>query len=358
MRPIRVVESFAKPRPTTNPYISQLAKSLDRESDCELILFSFSGAIFGSYDVFHVHWPEVIYCGSTPLKSLRRQILTAAILVRIQLSGVALVRTRHNIARPAGMNRREMLLDRWFDRLTTLNICLNATADSTVNVPSRLVPHGHYREWFPPAQFSAQVTGRLAYFGLIRRYKGVEGLVGSFLRTRTSGLTLSVSGKPSTTVLSEQLVRTAEGDDRVTFDFRFLADHDLVSVVTAAELVVLPYVFMHNSGATLAALSLNRPVLVPDTEVNRALSVEIGPGWVYMFTGAITSEAIDTALAELRTSPPEKEPNLEARDWESVGTRHVAAFRDALDLKRGIADVQAGSSSLPQTHVRGGVQID
>ena len=41
--------------------------------------------------------------------------------------------------------------------------------------------------------------------------------------------------------------------------------------------MVLPYRQMHNSGAVLAALSLDRPVLVPATD-QRGLGAEVGPG--------------------------------------------------------------------------------
>ncbi|GAA4656797.1 glycosyl transferase [Arthrobacter cryoconiti] len=346
------------PRPTTNPYIAQLAQSLTSEPNCDLLLFSFAGAIFRKYDAFHVHWPEVIYRGSSPLKSLRRQILTAGILTRIQLTKTALVRTRHNIARPSGLNRREEFLDRWFDRLTTLDICLNDAAEETATERSMVIPHGHYREWFTPAIHISQVRGRLTYFGLIRRYKGVDGLVSSFLGTLTPGLTLSVSGNPSTPSLKEELISRAGSDSGVSFDFKFLSDTELVSVVTLAELVILPYLFMHNSGAALAALSLNRPVLVPDTEVNRALSQEVGPGWIYLFDGVITAEAIDAAILALRAEPPVVEPNLDARSWETMGAQHVSAFRVALGLKGGSVWSQEMETHLRQLGVRVGARHD
>ena len=50
---------------------------------------------------------------------------------------------------------------------------------------------------------------------------------------------------------------------------------------------MLPYRHMHNSGAALTALSLDRPVLVPETDVNRDLARETGPGWVVTFAGEL-----------------------------------------------------------------------
>ncbi len=61
----------------------------------------------------------------------------------------------------------------------------------------------------------------------------------------------------------------------------FAPDADLVREISMSEMVVLPYRFMHNSGAVLLALSLDRPVLVPDNEVNRLLEIEVGSDWVH-----------------------------------------------------------------------------
>lgn len=334
MHPIRVLESFGPPRPTTNPYIVQLAAQLEREPECELVFFSFVRAIVGRYDVFHVHWPEVVFSGHSRIKTLGREGLTALILARVQISRKALVRTRHNIELPAGLSRRQLFLIAWFERLTTMSIHLNAVTSTVSGEPSAIIPHGDYREWFASLPKQDAVVGRIAYFGLIRRYKGVEGLVAAFRQTNTPGLSLSVSGNPSTVAMQEQLLQSAGGDPRVEFAFRFLPDAELVLAVTSAELVALPYRFMHNSGATLTALSLDRPVLVPDTEVNRLLAAEVGQGWVHRYSGELTADAVDSAIASLRANPPVGKPDLTARSWEKAGERHMRVFDEAVAFKR------------------------
>ncbi|MCX7523029.1 glycosyl transferase [Microbacterium sp. STN6] len=331
-RPVRVLESFARPRATTNPYIVQLASALNGERHCELILFSFKRAILGRYDVFHVHWPEVIFTGHSTFKSLIREALTALILARIQLTRRALVRTRHNVELPSGLNRRQLALTAWFERLTTINIHLNAVTQSATPVPSVTIPHGHYKDWFRDYPQRAPIAGRIAYFGLIRRYKGVERLVARFLETRVPTMTLSISGKPSTPEIQANLCEMVGGDDRVEFTFKFLTDAELVSAATGAELVVLPYRFMHNSGATLTALSLNRPVLVPDTEVNRLLAEEVGDGWVYRYSGELALEDLESTVAAVHAKQTVGEPDLTARSWRRAGERHVQVFKEAVAL--------------------------
>ena len=331
---LRVLESFGEPRPTTNPYIVQLARVLEAEPACDLQLFSFRRAIFGSYDVFHVHWPEVMYTRKSRAKGMVRELLTALVLLRIQLGGKALVRTRHNLEPHTALTRPQLFLDSWFDRLTTVNICLNDATAASLPQPAVTIPHGHYRDWFAPHPQGAQIPGRIAYFGLIRHYKGVEELICAFRDVRGPALTLSVSGVPENPALGEMLVRLARGSEQVVFDFKYLPDQELVQAVTAAELIVLPYRSMHNSGAALTALSLNRPVLVPDTEVNRRLAQEVGAGWIHCFAEPLTAGAIEAAMGRHRASPPLRPPNLAARTWQETGTEHMGAFEAAVAHKK------------------------
>jgi hypothetical protein len=112
--------------------------------------------------------------------------------------------------------------------------------------------------------------------------------------------------------------------------------------VNAAELVVLPYRFMHNSGTVLAALSLDRPVVVPDTPVNTDLAAEVGPGWIYTFTGDVTGEALVAALSAAR-EPRAASPDLSAREWDDAGQAHLAVYRAAMS-RRGAMSRRAAPS--------------
>jgi hypothetical protein len=133
-------------------------------------------------------------------------------------------------------------------------------------------------------------------------------------------------------------------DHRISTSFSFLSDAELVSEVTQGELVVLPYPEMHNSGAALAALSLGRPILVPDNEVNRLLADEVGPGWVCSYTGELTGQHITDALADVRTSASTAMPDMSARRWADAGRLHARAYHRAVGLRRGMGKHASGST--------------
>lgn len=333
--PLVVLQSFPRPRPTTNPYLVMLGESLAELPGVEVRTFSWRTALTRRYDVFHVHWPEILVNGPSPLKKLVRQALFVLLLLRLRLTGTPLVRTVHNLRLPEGISRREVALLRWAERRTGLHIRINEATELADDAQVATVLLGHYRDWYGSHPRADRVPGRLTFFGLVRRYKGVDSLVHAFQGTREApGLTLRVAGQPTSDELAAALWAAAEQDERISLALEFLPDPDLVAEVTAAELVVLPYREMHNSAGALTALSLDTPVLVPDNTANQRLSEEVGPGWVHRYTGTLTAEHLSATLASLRTSPPTAPPDLSRRDWSRVGAAHLAAYQQAMAAGR------------------------
>jgi glycosyltransferase involved in cell wall biosynthesis len=329
--PLVVLQSFPRPRPTTNPYLVMLRDGLAALPGVQVPTFSWRRALLSRYDVFHVHWPEILVNGHSPLKKLARQCLFVLLLLRLRLTRRPLVRTVHNLRLPEGITRRERALLRWAERWTALRIRINEATEVDDGTPVATIVHGHYRDWYGAHPRATREPGRLTFFGLVRRYKGVDQLVTAFQEVpEASGLTLRIAGQPSSDDLADVLRAAAARDGRISLSLEYLSDPDLVTEVTGAELVVLPYREMHNSGGALTALSLDTPVLVPDNEANQRLSDEVGPGWVHRYSGTLTAGHLAAALTALRTSPPAAAPDLGHRDWARVGEGHVVAYRRAL----------------------------
>jgi beta-1,4-mannosyltransferase len=340
-RPLIVQQSFPEPRPTTNPYIVMLRDAIEAQPGVELRTFSWRRALLARYDVFHAHWPEILVDGGSGIKRAGRQALTIALLAKLRLTRTPIVRTVHNLELPSGISRRQRRILLAFDAQTTLRIRLNTNTVIPPGQPFETIIHGHYREWFAAYQLPEPVDGRFAYFGLIRRYKGVERLVEQFRAVPDTAVSLTVGGRPSSVELADAIREAAADDQRIALSLQFLSDAELVGIAGEAKLIVLPYREMHNSGGALTALSLGRPVLLPANAVNDELSREVGPGWVTMYEGALTAEHLQLTMKQLTESPPEHEPDLSAREWQSAGEAHVRAYRRAIALLRS----SPGSSS-------------
>ncbi|MEV8370928.1 glycosyltransferase [Microbacterium sp. NPDC064584] len=316
---------------------------LDGKADeVEYSYFSWRAALFGDYDVLHIHWPELMFRDSrSRLRAFVKRRLVDLLVARLDVKKIPIVRTYHN-PRPheRGKSAELRTLDK-IDHHTTLFIALNEHTRPDAHRACTVIPHGHYVEPFARLPQVDPVGGRLVYFGIIRPYKNVETLVRVFRSLEADDMTLHVVGNPHAGQ-REPLAQAAQDDPRITQILRFVDDDEMVREVREASLVVLPYREMRNSGALLVAMSLRRPALVPSSEVNRMLADEFGHDWVRMYDGELTAEALSRHLREVEGSGllATSGPDLRARDGENVGRRHLDAYRMA------IAAVERGPSAL------------
>jgi beta-1,4-mannosyltransferase len=144
---------------------------------------------------------------------------------------------------------------------------------------------------------------------------------------------LRLAGRATDPGIAAAVRAAVEADARVTARLDHLPDGDLVDEVERAQLVVLPYRDLHNSGALLLALSLDRPVLVPRNAVTDALAAEVGDAWVRRYEGDLAADHLAGALAA--TAAPAGAPDLAARDWPGIGRQHADLFRAAVRAARG-----------------------
>jgi beta-1,4-mannosyltransferase len=340
---VTVLESFGPPHARTNPYIRQLAASFP--PSVRLLHFSWRRAVFGRYDVFHVHWPEVLVRGRSPVRGAVRSGLYLLVLAQLRLRGRALVRTLHNEAPHEPVTRAQAWVLGCGDRRTTLWIALSEHARPPSPAPVVVAPLGDCRELADRADGAAgvdgdrpPVPGRLLHFGHVRRYKGVDALLDAFRQLDDGGVSLRIVGETRDAATRAAVARAAAADARITAVDAFVPDEQLLGEVLDSELVVLPFTRMTNSSSLLLALSLDRPVLVPRTGLTAALAAEVGPGWVHTYEGALDAAALARALAAVRAARAGGDlapPDLSARAWPAIGARHAEAFRRARDLARG-----------------------
>jgi len=116
-------------------------------------------------------------------------------------------------------------------------------------------------------------------------------------------------------------------DGRISWRFEFVPDADLVAEISSSELAVLPYRELHSSGAALVALSLGRPILVPETTTTLALRDEVGPTWVHLFSPPLTAASLADALKKASLLESSAAPDLRDRSWREVRRRHHEVYR-------------------------------
>ncbi|TFW00233.1 glycosyltransferase [Leifsonia flava] len=328
--PLRILQSFGEPGPTTNPYLTQV---LRRVPGVAQRAFTWRTALFGRYDVFHLHLPDVLFLRRSRVRSAGGALLFLALLLRLRLTGTALVRTAHNLAPHERRGVVANTLDRLSARGTALWIRLNDRTTVPDGAAVATILHGDYIEWFSGRPHPPRQRGRLLFFGLIRPYKGVDDLVTAFQGLDDPDTALRIVGR-ATPELQAEIEAAAVGDRRIDAAFEYVDDERLAEEVGEAELVVLPYREMHNSGVAILALSLGRPILVPENETNADLATEVGETWVQRFSGTVDAADLARALAAVRDLGTER-PDLSRRSWSTVGSQHAQAYERAVRIRRG-----------------------
>jgi beta-1,4-mannosyltransferase len=282
--------------------------------------FSWCAALFGTYDIFHVHWPENLVRDVRTSKNMAKKVLICLLLLRLWIRSTPVVRTVHNLVPHEPMTRLDRLLYGRLEGQTSAWISLNGTTDIQRSGVLCSIPHGHYRQWYAAREAIDPVPRSVLYFGLVRPYKRVEDLVACFRRMDLPNSTLTVVGAASDPAHRAVLENAISSDSRIVSRFEHIADAELAGLIGRASLVVLPY-DVYNSGALLLALSLDRPVLVPRNGVTESLADEVGRQWVLTYEPPLSPEILRLALTASSTVGFGT-PDLTSRNWTSIGKRH------------------------------------
>ena len=173
------------------------------------------------------------------------------------------------------------------------------------------------------------------FFGLMRPYKGIDLLIEAF-RQAPEDAVLLVVGMPRMPV--EPLVEQAAAmglQDRVRFLPRFVSDPEIPAYFKRADLVVLPYREIDQSGVLYTALAFHKPMLVTDVGGFSEFATETGAAQLVPPNNA---EMLGTAMAELLQSPEERNKLTEAAakaaagsySWDRIATQTLELYRSLL----------------------------
>jgi glycosyltransferase involved in cell wall biosynthesis len=167
-----------------------------------------------------------------------------------------------------------------------------------------------------------------AFLGLIRTYKNVPGMIRAFRLIPDAVGRLLVAGRAHDDRLAEEVARAAEGDDRVVLRTDFVPPEEVQLYMGSADLVVLPYAEIFNSGAALLALSFQRPILVPEVPTFVELQEDVGPPWVRTYEGPLSPEALRAGMA---VSTPDEPAPLDRFDWNVTARETVELYVECRD---------------------------
>jgi glycosyltransferase involved in cell wall biosynthesis len=170
----------------------------------------------------------------------------------------------------------------------------------------------------------------ILFFGYLSPYKGVDVLLKAF--TQVQGAELWVAGVPRVD-LAELRALADRAPGRVRFFPRFMEDAELPALFRRADVVVLPYREIDQSGVLGIALAFGRPLVVtrvgglPELADRHDAAVAVPPE---------DPEALAEALARVVGDPAERDRLAAAAarvgkseySWDNVARLHLALYRE------------------------------
>lgn len=305
------------------------------------------GSLFGpSPQVVHIHWPEWLFSARPRWRARLQAALFRRMVTNLRQRGTRLVWTVHNLdSHHAWHPDHEAREWAWFVQHIDGWISLSHGGVCTVieryphlaSVPHQIIPHGHYRRVYPNVVHKSEVQNALgipedtrviAAIGELQPYKQIPMLARTFSQLRGDDLRLVIAGKAKREVQAEI---EAINDERIIFRPGFVADEDLQIYHRAADLVVLPYSNILNSGSAILSLSFDTPVLVPRLGAMGELAKDIGLDWVQTYGGELTPQILERALER---RPKHGEPCLDSLAWGAIGTQTAEFYNEVCSANR------------------------
>ena len=195
---------------------------------------------------------------------------------------------------------------------------------------ARVIPHGaftHLAALEPQIPLELSDDGRpvVAMVGLLRQYKGLDVLYRAW-EARRPDCQLWVCGMPR--------MRLPPAPDGAQVVARFLRDSELAGVLRRADLVVMPYREIDQSGILFAALGLARPLLLsavggfPEI-ADLGAAVTVAPGDPVALGDAICRLMADRDGRQ-RLAQAAASAAAGPLSWKAAAAAHLELYEDLL----------------------------
>lgn len=278
-----------------NAYMTQLADGL-RDAGVTVrtpelpVFFPLTRAVLANRDadVMQIDWIYDYYIVGdlrfAPLNKLATVLRAVTFLIDLAIVSqldIAVVRTVHNKQHHEGIYpRTERLVNEWiFEIADAVTVKCASAADEIAEAFHRVsaervhvVPDGNFIQAYENDRQPEAARRELGiaedafvflYFGLIREYKGVPELIEAFGSIDAPGAECWIVGNPHNDRMKAQITALARGTDGVETRFTFVPDDRIQDYMNAADVLVLPYRKILNSGTAHLGLSFGVPIVAP-----------------------------------------------------------------------------------------------
>ena len=202
----------------------------------------------------------------------------------------------------------------------------------------RVIPHGAFTylteqaDDLPlPAELRAVEGPVILAFGLIRPYKGTDVLLEAM--KQVEGAELWVAGLPRMPMDGlRELARQVPGT--VRFVDRFIPDNQIPAFMRRAELVVLPYRNIEQSGVLYTALAFGRPLVLSSVggfpDIAERGAARLVPSEDPVALGKALAELLTDPAARAKLGAGAAREAATTYSWDRIGQQTMGLYRELL----------------------------
>lgn len=283
-----------------NPYRQILNNNLTRGESHSIFspdlgfFFPFirNGVLSKNIDVIHLDWKyrqlymsdhiDIIFLKYA--LSFMKTIVIILDLVGVYLSATGLVWTVHD---KYHHEKKYLISERVINEVLFLvsneTILKCAEAESILNEyytftyrsSFTVVRDGNYRSWYPDNVNCQEARKHLSvekeafvylFFGTIRAYRGYKGidrLINKFMLIPDADVELWIVGNPMNCSAESEIKQKCEQDPRISTVLEYIPRESVQYYLNMADILVVPYREVLNSGTMYLALTFGLPVIAP-----------------------------------------------------------------------------------------------
>lgn len=348
MTSIKILAFPAFKNKNSNPYNYLLYSGIETH-DVEVREFSFISCLRLNYDVIHIHWPELYLNSHYFLKALINSSVLLLCLGFAKICGKKIIWTVHNL-QPHQIRYRRLNRIFWslylhlVDGIISLSRCNEELFFKQFQwlkkLPSIAIHHGLYKGFYSDSISQAQARQQLSigpeqqvclFIGQIKTYKNIDRLIELFNNTaQLMNKVLIIAGKFESDSYFNKIRAQAQGNPNIIIHNSYIPGDELQLYFRAADLCILPFKNIFNSGSVLLSISFDTPVLVPDSSNFNEYAEMLDEGLIYTFKGQLSSDDI---LHCYEVITPEASPVSvpEIMSWDNLQGKMTGFYKHIIN---------------------------
>lgn len=285
-----------------------------------------------SGDIVHIHWIHHAYQNPNPLLFIAKSFIFVLTMLYMKLRNVQLIWTIHNLyphhAKYPKLERfMRTLICRFSSKLIVASESIKRKVIMEFGVSASklfVVKHGHYLGVYKPKGMDFRRVYNIGedadiylFLGAIKAYKGVEDLIESFNAVKTKQSYLIIAGKADKEM--ESYLQQVKDTENIILDLRFVPNDEVADLISAVDVMVMPYKEITTSGSAILGLSFKKLIVMPDNEF---IDEYFKEGMVVRYNPTVANglrNAMKTAINVKKDGKsPKYEEVLKELEWSGI----------------------------------------